>query len=318
MKKRCIPFFLFLIIHCPFFGQVMPSTDENIPFLVTFSKQADKSWGDDDNIQIYFFTIPKDIKTPFFIRILDPDNGGKYDENRGGFNSKTKFSVYGGKGAHSTEDAKKTDPKGNYNSGSLLHTKTFGDDPQHDDKWFSFGPINPLEGELQNDLDAYVFKLVVEGLEGDDGNLYRLSLSSSKEDNIKVEGGNIFTYEYCLRTSDNIGSVSHLYPFVSKGITSININVYDYDEEGNIRIISVAKKGEETTIEKGTNWEVSQHKILPDELNTSLDVQFIKKKAVKNNNITVYIQNQYGESLAFFAVPIGGVPKFKYKIKVTK
>lgn len=307
-----------LLLSLNLFSQVMPSTDENIPFLVTFSKGSDKTWGDDDNIQIYFFTIPQDIKSPFFVKILDPDNGGKNDENRGGFNSKTKFSLYGGKNAHSSADAKKTDPKGNYASGTLINTKTFGEDANYDDKWFSFGPINPLEGELQPELGGYVFKLVVEGLDGDDGNLYRLALSNSKEDNINVEGGNIFTYEYCFRTSDKPGSVSHLYPFVSKGIISIHVNVYDYDAEGTIRLISVSKKAEETKLVVNTNWEVSEHKITDDELNTSLDVQFIKKQPVKNNNITVYITNQYGETMPFFTVPIGGVPKYKYKIKVTK
>lgn len=316
--RKFIPVLVLILSFNSLFSQIMPSTDENIPYLVTFSKSADKTWGDDDNIQIYFFTIPQDIKTPFFIRVYDPENGGKLDENRGGFNSKTKFSLYGGKGAHSSADAKKTDPKGNYNSGSLLHTKTFSNETTFDEKWFSFGPINPLEGELQPELNGYVFKLVVEGLDGDDGNLYRLSLSTSKDDNIKVEGGNIFTYEYCIRSSDKEFTVCHLYPFVSKGITSINVNVYDYDEEGLIRIISVAKKGEESSISKAPNWESSSHKIVPEELNTSLDVQFIKKKPVKNNNITVFIVNQYGENLAFYAVPIGGVPKYNYKIKVTK
>ncbi len=298
-------------------AQVMPSPDENIPFLVTFSKSSDKTWGDDDNIQIYFFSIPKDNKTPFYIRIFDADNGGKYDENRNGFNSKTKFSLYGGKGAHSNPASKEKDPKGNYNSGILLNTKTFGEDPANDDKWFNFGPINPTEGELQPEM-GYVFKLVVEGSEGDDGNLYRLSLSSSKDDNVKVEGGNILTYEYCFRTSDNAGSVSHLYPFVTKGIISVTIDVFDYDDEGLIRIISVSKKGENTKLEKAENREISKHTIVDDEINTSLDVQFIKNKASKNNNITVSITNQVGESLAFYTVPIGGVPKYKYKIKVSK
>jgi len=299
------------------FAQQMPSPDENIPFLVTFSKSSDKTWGDDDNIQIYFFSIPQDIKTPFYIRIFDADNGGKYDENRNGFNSKTKFSVYGGKGAHSNPASKEKDPKGNYNSGILLNTKTFGEDAAYDDKWFNFGPINPTEGELQPEM-GYVFKLVVEGNEGDDGNLYRLSLSSSKDDNVKVEGGNILTYEYCFRTSDNAGSVSHLYPFVTKGIISVTIDVFDYDDEGLIRIISVSKKGENTKLEKQENREISKHTISSDEINTSLDVQFIKNKPSKNNNITVSITNQVGESLAFYTVPIGGVPKYKYVIKVNK
>ena len=316
--KRFFNVLLFtLVFNNSFYGQIMPSPYENIPFLVTFSKSSDKTWGDDDNIQIYFFSIPQDIKTPFYIRIYDADNGGKYDENRNGFNSKTKYSVYGGKGAHSNTASKETDPNGNYNSGILLNTKTFGEDPQNDDKWFNFGPINPTEGELQTEV-GYLFKLVVEGTDGDDGNLYRLSLSSQKDDNVKVEGGNIFTYEYCFRTSDAAGSVSHLYPFVTKGIISVTIDVFDYDDEGIIRIISVAKKGEVTKLEKSENREKSIHKIVDDEINTSLDVQFIKNKVSKNNNITVSITNQVGGSLAFYAMPIGGVPKYKYRIKVSK
>lgn len=317
MKLFVLVSVLFCVINNSLYSQLMPSAEENIPFLVTFSKSSDKTWGDDDNIQIYFFAIPQDSKTPFYIRIYDADNGGKHDENRNGFNSKTKFSLYGGKGAHSNEAAKNKDPKGNYNSGILLNTKTFGDDLQYDDKWFNFGPINPTEGELQSEL-GFVFKLVVEGGEGDDGNLYRLSLSSKKDDNVKVEGGNIFTYEYCFRTFDVSGAASHLYPFVTKGITSVTIDVFDYDDEGIIRIISVSKKGENTKLEKQANREISKHTIIEDEINTSLDVQFIKNKASKNNNITVSIANQYGESLAFYTVPIGGVPKYKYKIKVTK
>jgi hypothetical protein len=94
--------------------------------------------------------------------------------------------------------------------------------------------------------------------------------------------------------------------------------VFDYDDEGIIRIISVAKKGEVTKLEKSENREKSIHKIVDDEINTSLDVQFIKNKVSKNNNITVSITNQVGGSLAFYAMPIGGVPKYKYRIKVSK
>ena len=76
------------------FSQAVPAKNENIPYLVTFGNKADKSWGDDDFNQIIFFSVPETQKTPFFIRIFDPNVGGKIDENRGGFNSKTKFSLY--------------------------------------------------------------------------------------------------------------------------------------------------------------------------------------------------------------------------------
>ena len=40
---------------------------------------------------------PKDYTKPFYIRVFDPDCGGENDEIQGEFNTKTKFSVYGGK-----------------------------------------------------------------------------------------------------------------------------------------------------------------------------------------------------------------------------
>jgi hypothetical protein len=297
-------------------AQLLPSLDENIPYLVTFSKEADKSWGDDDNIQIYFLTIPQSRTEPIYIRIFDPNNGGKIDENQGGFNSKTNFSLYGGKLAHSNPDAKKQDPTGNYKSGVMLGTKTFGDDADYDEKWYSFGPFNPAEGELQPDYGGYVFKLIVEGLEGDDGNLYKISISSKKDENTAIEGGNAFAYEYCFRTNDKPGSVSHIYPFVPKGVVSVKVNTFDYDGEGIVRIISVAKKGELVKLSTDANWVASEHKIIDLEINTSLDIQLVKKNNVNNNNLVVYVTNQYGELMPFYAAPIGGIPKFSGKVVI--
>lgn len=318
MKVFSRLFVFFAVFQLSLHAQVMPSVEENIAYLVTFSKSADKTWGDDDNIQIYFFTVPEAVKVPFYIRVFDPDNGGTIDENRVGFNSKTKFSVYGGIAAHSNQDAKQPNPIRNFKSGVMLNTKTFGEDPTTDNKWYNFGPFNAMEGELQPELGGYVFKLVVEGMEGDDGNLYKLSLSSDKNNNVKLEGGNIFTYEYCFRTSDKELNTCHLFPFITKSITAIKVNTYDYDEEGIIRIVSIDKKGEEIMPSGDGKWDASQHKIAPREINTSLDIQFIKRKAVNNNNIVVYLTNQYGEAMPFYTAPIGGVPKYQSGISVKK
>jgi len=297
-------------------AQPIPSMDEKIPFICTFSKQADKNWGDDDFVQTFFFVIPETYKKPVYIRIFDPDNGGMYDENHNDFNSKTKFSVYGGNKAHSDPDAKSPDPKGNYKSGILLSSKTYGDDKSTDNKWVTLGPFNPIEGELQKDLGGRVFKIIIEGLEGDDGNLYRLFLSSEAAENKAIEGGNGFAYEYSFRLFDTKGSVSHLYPFVAENVTAVKIKIFDYDNEGMIRVISVAKKGDACNLAEEGLWIESMHRVVKEEINTSLDIQFIKISPVKNNNIVVFISNQYGELMPFFTTPIGGVPKYLYKIGV--
>lgn len=298
------------------FSQPVPSTDEKFPFLSTFGKNSLKEWGDDDFVQTFFFVVPQSEKNPLYIRIFDADTGGKNDEKHGDFNTKTRFTVYGGKGTHSDPDARKQDPSGNFKSGIQLATKIVGSDTACDEKWLTLGPFNPMEGELQPDFGGYVFKIVIEGMEGDDGNLYKMFLSSKPNENKPVEGGNAFAYEYALRLSEVKNSVAHLYPFIASNVTAVKINVFDFDDDGILRVISVAKKGVGERSSGNGDWKEDIQKIDAEELNTSMDIQFIKQKDSMNNNIVVYITNQYGEMMPFFAAPIGGVPKFKYKIGV--
>ena len=122
--KNSILIFLLSLLILKGYSQAVPSSDEKFPFLCTFSKEALTEWGDDDFTQIFFFSIPENEKKPFYIRIFDADNGGKHDEVHGDFNSKTSFTVYGGKGVHSDPDAKKPDPVGNYRSGIKIVSKT--------------------------------------------------------------------------------------------------------------------------------------------------------------------------------------------------
>jgi hypothetical protein len=119
-----------------------------------------------------------------------------------------------------------------------------------------------------------------------------------------------------MRLGEAKGSISHLYPFVATNVTSVIINVFDFDDDGILRVVSVAKKGEITKSSGNGVWLENKHKIVSEELNTSLDVQFGKEKESKNNNIVVYITNQYGELMPFYTTPIGGVPKYKFKIGV--
>jgi hypothetical protein len=316
MRKSKFCFFICCIVTLTGAAQPIPSEDEKIPFLCTFSKDSDKHWGDDDFVQTFFFVIPETFKKPVYVRVYDPEVGGANDENHGAFNSGSRFSVYGGNKAHSEPAAKSPDPTGNFKSGTLLSTKTFSNEKNLDGKWITLGPFNPVEGELQSELGGRVFKVIVEGLDGDDGNLYRLFLSSDAEENKAVEGGNGFAYEYSFRLADTKGSISHLYPFVGQNVTAVKIKIFDFDNDGLIRVVSVAKKGDINQPAGQGLWIESTHKISKPEINTSLDIQFIKEKDIKNNNIVVFISNQYGELMPFFTSPIGGIPKYSYKIGV--
>jgi hypothetical protein len=300
----------------PVFSQSAPASDENIPFLVTFGGNADKSWGDDDFIQIFFFVIPSSQKNPVYLRIYDPDTGGQLDEGKGEFNTTVNFSVYAGNGCWSDTAAQSIFPKGNFRSGYLLSSKSFGVSPEYDKKWFTFGPYNPSEGEYVEKLGGRVFKIIAHGVSGDDGNLYRYFLSTSPTQNTPVEGSNFFTYKYHLRLSDDKKQVSQIYPYVDDKTISIQVSNFDYDNDGTIRIFSVAKNGIPCDISNDNEWVVRVFPIVEEEKNSSIQIQFIKnqKVLIKNNNIVVAVRNQYGVSLPFFVTPIGGAPVYSPKI----
>jgi hypothetical protein len=307
----------FLLVTNNCIAQQIPAVDENIPYLVTFGRDGATSWGDDDFSQTFFFVVPKFQVQPIYIRVFDPETSGENDEKKGEYNTKTKFSVYGGKTCFTAHDAQNNQPVGNYKSGNLLYSKIFGSNEIYDNEWYTFGPFNPTEGEFVNEYGGYIFKIIAEGISGDDGNLYRYFLSTSPVENKAVEGGNAFTFEYTFRLSDNPNDVAHLYPYVEENVISIKLANFDFDGDGQINIVSMAKKGELSKPSGDNVWSYSEHKIVQQEKKSTLDIQFIKSKKmpVKNNNVTLYVTNQYGNMLPIYTVPIGGIPHHNYKIQ---
>ncbi|MFT5617939.1 MAG: hypothetical protein ACI85I_001165 [Arenicella sp.] len=322
-KQLSISFFIliaYVLIISPFtYGQRFPSEEENIGQLITFGKGGDPSWGDDDFSQTFFFILPHTYTQRFYIRVFDPDTGGKLDENKGDFDTKTRFSVYGGQGVHSNKDAQGFNPTGNYHSGSLLASKTFGVSEQHDGKWHTFGPFNPKEGEIseQFQMKGYVFKIIADGMSGDDGNLYHYFVSTSPDENLPVDGLNGFTYEYSIRMASSSGSIMHIYPYVTENVISIQQHNFDSDGDGSILLYSVSKFREKAKVSGDNVWASSKHPVTQQEHNTSIDIQIVKSKSF-NNNMVIYVTNQYNKAVAFFGVPIGGKPKHNAQPNITR
>jgi hypothetical protein len=300
------------------FSQSAPAIDENIPYLITFGGDAQTSWGDDDFCQIFYCIIPLSQTGPVYIRVYDPDTGGDLDELKGEFNTIVNFSIYGGNNCWSDTAAQVLKNSENSKSGYLLSSKSFGNEPKYDKKWYSFGPFNPSEGKFVEKLGGRVFKIVAQGISGDDGNIYKYFLSTSPNENVAVEGGNWFTYKYHFRLSDDQKHVSQIYPFVDDKTISIQISNFDWDNDGIIRIFSVAKNGILCDVSGENNWVIREFPIVDEEKNSTVEIQFIKNQSVqiRNNNVVVIVRNQYGISLPFYVVPIGGVPVYSPKIRM--
>jgi hypothetical protein len=313
MKKIIIIGLFFTAIQVEaVLGQAVPSQVENIPYLMTFGKQAETSWGDDDYSQTFFFVIPESYTQPFYIRVFDPDCGGAIDELNGVFDTQTQFSVFGGTGCWSNDDSKKIHPEGNYKSGTLRATKTFDANPRYDNNWYTFGPFNPTEGEKVPQFDnSRVFKVIAEGIAGNDGNMYRYFMSTDGNTNKPIEGANAFAYSYSFRMWDDPKQISHVYPYVDDRTTAVKQTNFDWDNDGHIVMVSKARVSQKFSVSGEDNEVSSEFKIEKREQNSSLDIRLHKRPspAIRNNNVVIYIQNQYGELLQFYAAPIGGIPK---------
>ena len=313
--------FLFPVI-AKIAAQPVPGKDENIPFLVTFGKEGKTSWGDRNFYEVWFYQVPRDYSKPFYIRVFDPDCGGENDEIQGDFNTKTLFSIYGGKGVDpdQNEESKGTLKGLNYKGGNLLTSKVFGSEARYDNKWYSFGPFNPSDGDISLRYGNYVFKIVCEGISGDDGNLYRYFFSSDPVANVPIEGANAFTYSYTFRMWNDFKSVAHIYPYIDTGIVSIKQTNFDWDNDGTVLVVSRYKQGLSVPISNEDNEVSSKIAIDDKEVGSSYDFQFHKKQGelVKNNNVVIKLETQRGDAIKFFSSPIGGVPVYNAAIGTTK
>lgn len=309
--------FLFFLL---FFGSVWtvyaqpaPGSKENIHHLVTFGSQSNSSWGDDDNCQIIFFTVPAYHKGNVYIRIFDPDTGGQLDEANGVFDTETTFTLFGGKGCHSNLDAQQPNPVGDYASGNVLWRRTFGLNPDLDQTWIHSYNFSPSEGELEG--DHYIFKLIIQGKKGNDGNLYKLFLSELPEENHPIGGGNSFAYEYTFRMSMT-GEPCNVFPYVNEQLNKIQIYIFDYDESGYVSLSSPIRPKMPVKKSEDGKWEVTEFDIRKGERNASMKVEMWPGNTQKNNNVVVYILNHYGKHLRFYSSPLGFFPFNPGPIKV--
>jgi len=176
--------------------------------------------------------------------------------------------------------------------------------------------LNPTEGEYFEEFDGYVFKVICEGLSGNDGNHYKYFLSSSANSRVAVPGGNGFTYEYAFQLKPDAKSVAHLYPYVDEKVDYIQQHNFDFDSDGYIKINSVVKNGHIQSKSSDGNWAKSRVPIKAQERNKSLDIQ-IEKSSNIENDMVFYAVNQYNEPVPFFASPIGS-SNYKYIIDLEK
>ncbi|MBU1148258.1 MAG: hypothetical protein KKD11_07895, partial [Candidatus Omnitrophica bacterium] len=210
----------------------IPPEESNVRYLYVFGEDGRKSYGAKKTPQVVFLRVPENYTGNVEISIYDPDIGDYIDEKSGKWNTTTRFSIFGGNKAYSStagiSEAKIVD----FFEGTLLDSQEFGEDKSYDKKFYHFSPIEASKGEKVGSFRY--FKIVAEGLSGDDNNVFALEVSP---DTIEA-----FSYALSLRLSEKRGTKMALYPAIPADAAKIIEYNYDLDATGGeIELVSASR-----------------------------------------------------------------------------
>ncbi|MEX0406579.1 PKD domain-containing protein [Aquibium sp. LZ166] len=170
---------------------VMSMEREPSPRLVTFGPDARINEGDHDFRQMIRLSVPADTGR-VHVRVFDPDTGGTIDEPKGGFNSSIRFALFGAGGkTRLWRDAAGVVQESV--TGEPLGTVEFGRDEEADGRWVTLFSANAADGADAGE-NRREFVLLVEGVSGNDGNVFDVALSSSESENRRPDGARLYAY----------------------------------------------------------------------------------------------------------------------------
>ena len=263
-------------------------------FLITYGKDAGTEEGDDDFVQVIFIRISDTFTKKLYIRIFDADCGGANDSRyHGKWNTKTRFQLFGGKKAYSTYNLTQGAPvKENIFSGTLLNDQTYGIDPFKDNQWYNFKEISPKEGESINKYRY--FKLIVSGVEGDDGNIFMVTASTHQRRNIPPDSVDLVMYSTTLHlpSRDVFSEMRVFVPQKTNYITVHNFDLYS----AYIHVVTKFRTDLPVKSSGQNEWMKSNIEILPDETDQYCGIRFKGGREMPNDG-TFFITDHNGHLL---------------------
>jgi PKD repeat protein len=202
----------------------MLTAKENI-LLVNYGPEQSIREGDDDFQQILFIRVAASCADSLYLRIFDIDCGGDVDLAFGPWNTEMRYSLFGGPGAFSSASLQKAKPlDADRDAGKLLATALFGENRELNNSWYNFARLAPADGERVGEYTY--FKLVVQGLSGNDANAFDVRVSSSPALNETPGEVALFSYSPTLRLrkDENVANITFSVPEKAK---SIAVNNFD-------------------------------------------------------------------------------------------
>jgi hypothetical protein len=163
----------------------------------------------------------------------------------------------------------------------------------------TIGSADIRQGEYIPARKGYLFKVVIEGLTGYNGNGFRFEVSEKEDYGVPIEGTIIFTDEVTFNLDDLPEEVGHLYPLITEETRKIVLSTYDMEGEGSISVVSPDGKIREMKISGDDEWIKNEFEIREPEKGKILDIRISNSKnpEIQDNIITIRLVDQDGRPL---------------------
>jgi hypothetical protein len=287
--------------------------DSDVAYIATFGRAAPSAEGDDDRVQVIFLEVPDTAPDDLYIRIFDADTGGGGEGDdtdvvgSSPFDTMMTYTLLGGAGAYTVPAARADHPDAaGINSGTVITQQVVGPDGTRDDAWLPL-PVNRSQGELVG--SRYVFKLVVQGAGGDDGNWYQVAISTDPNNNLEVLGARVFAFSWCVMLP-NQGDEVAVYPFVPAGTTISTLTQYNFDfdfEAGlgaAITLISPLRTRPVVSLSANGTTASQTFDVFLEEQATTWTARYLSWRAEdKPNHFSIWFLSETGAALPIYAAP---------------
>jgi len=255
----------------------VPQDNTKANYLYVFGPDGNVYLGADDvdHEQVVFVNVPEGAYGDVMIEVYDPDTGGFRDlkpSPEDAWDTVVEFSIYG-EGA------------------TPLASETFSEAPEHDKRYYVFGPFNKEDGKKID--GAYQFKLVVKAQEGNDQNLFKLR--------IYPENAEAFSEKISFRLLPNEGDKMYFYAEVPAGVSGIVAENYDLDPDGGVASLMdpLAGKTYDVAASSSANWSSTPIELASSEQARRV-VYMVTKKTQRYANAAVRVKDDKGNMLPLY------------------
>ncbi len=274
------------------------------PLLMVYGADAATAEGDFDHRAAIYISVPADLSDHLFLRVFDADTSGDHDLLYGpGPDSRVRYRLLGGEGAAAVRAAPDglADDAGSEPDGTVLAERVVGDDAAYDSRWTTVARFAVDAGELVG--DRRLFRLAIEGLDGDDGNLFDVAVSTREHRNVAPAGLELLDYAPTVRIPDMQRLTELRFELPSAGQT---LRVRNFDAAQGDIALTTATRTVPLEASGQNEWRESQVELLPGEQGVAAVT--VRRGNEIPNDVTVMVSDDEGRPLPFLLPPRAWTP----------